>query len=110
MTKLHNILFVTLILPIVALPVDNLLADIDSSFYEWQTDRLFAPSDFDVLMENNGYIFIYSGIKDVDVELALDQQYARIESMMFVNTVVTDGNGSIVKNPDTGEIETEDDC
>ena len=103
-------LLVNSVLLIAAFPMKYVIADIDDSFYEWQTDRLLAPSDTDVQMENDGHIFIYSNLTDIDVEHALDDQFDRIESMMFVNTIVTDNTGTIQKDPLTGEMPTEDDC
>ena len=52
---------------------------------------------------------IYEGMKDREVEHAFDNHFDRIESMMFVNTVVTDENGEPLKDPETGRVMTEPD-
>ena len=67
----------------------------------WQLSLLFTPGDHQQKMEKRGRVFIYDGMQAADNEKAFDEQYARIESMMFVNTVVTD--------PETGEQLVEDD-
>ena len=42
-------------------------------------------------------------------ELQFNEQYDRIESMMFVNTVVTDDDGVPLTDPKTGEFLVEND-
>ena len=52
---------------------------------------------------------IYEGMTDREVEHALAAHFNRVQSMMFVNTVVTDNKGKPVKDPESGIVETEDD-
>ena len=61
-------------------------------------------------MEKEGHIFIYNGLKDSDIQLALDTQQHRMQSMMFVNVVWTDKEGNPIVDPYTGEIVSDDDC
>ena len=60
-------------------------------------------------MERRGRVFIYDGLRDTEVERALDEQYDRVESMMFINTVVTDDEGAPLTAPESGELLVEND-
>ena len=78
--------------------------------YEFQLDQLLNPSEEQLAMERDGQVFIYDGLKESDIKLALDQQQHRMQSMMFVNVVWTDDNGKPVIDPYTGEVVTDNDC
>ncbi|MEN8132517.1 MAG: hypothetical protein ABFS45_20515, partial [Pseudomonadota bacterium] len=77
----------------------------------WQTTRLFQPTPNHLEMEQRGQVFIYDGMKDKTIEQAMDIQFDRVHSMMFVRTVVTDDNDKPQKDPETGaDILEEDGC
>ena len=78
--------------------------------YEFQLGQLIDPSEEQLNMESEGQVFIYDGLKDSDITLALDTQLHRMQSMMFVNVIWTDKDGQPVVDPYTGEIVTDDDC
>jgi len=78
--------------------------------YEFQLDQLLEPSDEQLHMESAGQVFIYDGLKESDIKLALDDQQHRMHSMMFVNVVWTDESGQPIIDPYTGEVVTDDDC
>ena len=81
----------------------------DERQQSWQMSLLFNPGEHQYEMEHRGRVFIYDGLHDTVVEQALDEQYDRIEGMMFVNTVVTDDDGVPMTDPETGELLVEDD-
>ncbi len=49
------------------------------------------------------------GILEKQIAKAMDTWFDRIESMMFVRTVITDDAGEVQRNKDTGEVVIEDD-
>ena len=75
----------------------------------WQTRMLFTPSEQQLAIESKGRVMIYDGMRSADVEKALDETFDRIDSMMFVNTVVTDAEGVPVHDPETGQLLVEED-
>ena len=78
--------------------------------YEFQLDQLLNPSDEQLQMESEGQVFIYDGLKDSDIQVALDTQQDRMQTMMFVNVIWTDEAGQPVVDPFTGQIVSDDDC
>ena len=75
----------------------------------WQQRRLEQPTTAELQWERSGHVMIYEGMKDREVMLALDKHFNRVQSMMFVNTVVTDDKGNPLKDPESGEVVVEDD-
>jgi hypothetical protein len=71
--------------------------------------RLFEPTRAELAAEANGRIYIYDGLRDVDVQRALDEEFERVESMMFIRTVKTDTSGKTKRDANTGALEYEDD-
>ena len=78
--------------------------------YEFQLDQLLDPSEEQLQMESDGQVFIYDGLKESDIMLALDQQAHRMQSMMFINVIWTDESGKPIVDPYTGQVVADDDC
>ena len=104
-SKINNVLF---ILAISSVFSHSVLAD-DDLQQRWQLSLLFNPGDHQYEIERRGRVVIYDGLRDTVIEQALDEQYDRIEGMMFVNTVVTDEDGVPLTDPETGELLVEND-
>ena len=68
---------------------------------DFQLDVLLKPSEGVLVSEARGRVMIYDGLQEETVELALNQQFDRIENMMFVNTRYIN---------EYGEEEVADDC
>ena len=68
----------------------------------YQHKMLFTPNSGMVKAENHGRVMIYDGIKNDVVDVALNEQFDRIENMMFVRVVHVQEDGE--------EIADEDDC
>ena len=75
----------------------------------WQERRLFHPTASERKGELRGRIMIYDGMRDIDIQRALEQNFERVEAMMFVRTKVTDEKGDVLRDPATGEAIVEDD-
>ena len=73
-----------------------------------QLKNLFEPSQPQLRREANGHIYIYDGLTDRVVNQAMDEQFSRIQNMMFVGTIVTDDQGEPAVD-DQGEVIAEDD-
>jgi len=62
----------------------------EDRFYKIQKKRLQNPSKIvkkaEALRQS---IFIYDGLKEEDVDSAMDSQFSRIENMMFIRTRIT---------------------
>lgn len=69
---------------------------------EIERRRLFEPTPGELRAEAAGRIYIYEGLRDTDVERALEEEFKRVESMMFIRVKPTDEGGNPVKDPKTG--------
>jgi hypothetical protein len=65
--------------------------------------------DSQLNLEQRGRIMIYDGLTDKQIAMALDTQFDRIESMMFVRTIVTNDEGDAMRDNETGQVIVEDD-
>jgi hypothetical protein len=62
----------------------------EQAIQDWQLQMLLKPTPVQLQMEQQkDRVFIYSRVKDSDIDRAMDQQFGRIEHMMFVKTLVT---------------------
>ena len=52
----------------------------------FQYNALFNPTPARLRVEERGRVMIYDGLDDAAVERALDEQFDRIEHMMFIRT------------------------
>jgi hypothetical protein len=55
---------------------------------DWQTQRLLQPKAHHLQQEQRGQVFIYDGLNEATVDQAMDKQFRRIDSMMFIRTVL----------------------
>jgi hypothetical protein len=61
---------------------------------DWQKERLLSPTPAQLAAETKGQVVIYDGLDSRVVDRALDEQFQRIDSMMFVRTRHTEPDGS----------------
>ena len=65
-----------------------------------QQNTLLNPSSSQLNAEANGRVMIYDQMDNETVEMALDTQFDRIDSMMFVRTQHVQEDGSIDEDDD----------
>ena len=72
-----------------------LFAGTASSMDKYQFQVLFEPTPDNLEAEARGRIMIYDGMKYATVNRAMDEQFERIENMMFVRTVYQQEDGEL---------------
>ena len=76
---------------------------------EIERRRLFEPTEAELKQEATGRIYIYDGLSDADIARAMDDEFYRVESMMFIGVKKTDEQGETRKDPNTGKPLVQDD-
>jgi hypothetical protein len=104
-TLTHTLLLLVLVTGITTL----LCAARPAAAGDWQEKLLLNPPDSQLNLEQRGRIMIYDGLTDKQIAMALDTQFDRIESMMFVRTIVTNDEGDAMRDNETGQVIVEDD-
>jgi hypothetical protein len=69
---------------------------------EWQMRRLLEPTAMEQAAEAAGRIFIYDGLKESEIEAALDAEFERMEHMMFIRVKKETPSGEVVYYEDDG--------
>jgi hypothetical protein len=95
----HHILSLATALTISLLSANAAAAPAAS---DWQLGQLQNPSPGLVKAEARGRVTIYDGLKGQQVERAMDEQFDRIDNMMFIRT--------LEQAPDGGYVAEDDDC
>lgn len=77
---------------------------------DWQKQRLLHPTPAQRAYEQQGRVFIYDGLSEQEIKQAMDQNFERIQAMMFIHDkkATPDKAGSANKG-DTGEAD-DDGC
>ena len=79
--------------------------------YEIEKRRLFSPTTAERASQDRGQVYIYDGLRDVDIGRAIDEHFGRVEHMMFIRVKITDDRGKPAKDPSTGAaVINDDDC
>ncbi|MGB5736782.1 MAG: hypothetical protein WBM40_20315 [Thiohalocapsa sp.] len=76
---------------------------------EIELRRLLEPTPSELAQEESGRIYIYDGLRDIDIDHAMREQFDRVEHMMFIRTKKTNDAGAVRRDEKTGEAEVEDD-
>lgn len=83
-SSVSTAIIINMLLVLVSMP-----AKADS----YQYKSLFTPSDFTLKSEAKGRIMIYDSLTSKTIDKAMDEQFDRIENMMFVRIVHEQENG-----------------
>jgi hypothetical protein len=70
------------------------VAAAETSLEQWLLRRLNDPTERERAHEREGNVYIYDGLTDREVDLALNKHFERIEYMMFVGTRKTDSSNT----------------
>ncbi|KAA6187799.1 hypothetical protein F2Q65_00720 [Thiohalocapsa marina] len=74
-----------------------------------QLRRLLEPTQAELAQEDKGRIYIYEALTHQDIDRAMDEEFERIDAMMFIRVPKTDASGKVKKDPHSGKVITEDD-
>ncbi len=77
--------------------------DPDKALHDWRMQRLMEPSPRDLEKERKGSVYIYDGLTEREVDTALNNQFHRIQNMMFMGTVKTDARGEPLQDAKSGQ-------
>jgi hypothetical protein len=94
---------------VTALFASSLSAAAGADVSDYELRRLFEPTEAERAQEHAGRIYIYDGLRDVDIRRAMREEFERVEHMMFIREKRTDEHGEVKTNPATGEAVVEDD-
>jgi len=75
----------------------------------WLMKMIYQPSPSLLRREARGFVNIYDGFTDTQVDEILDRQFERIGHMMFTRMKITSTSGSVLKDPVTGKDMVADD-
>jgi hypothetical protein len=64
-----------------------------NTFSDYQLRRLLDPTESEMRAETKGRIYIYDGMTAAQVDEALDNNFDRMDAMMFTGIVQVDENG-----------------
>ena len=103
---MHKVTFLT---SLMTASLATGIAFAETDYREWQLDRIHSPTQQQLAREQTGRVTIYDGLRDTDVQHAMETRFDRIASMMFVRTITTDPAGQPVRDETTGDNVTEDD-
>lgn len=76
---------------------------------EIQLRRLLEPTPAELAQEREGRIYIYESLTKEDIERAMEAEFNRVESMMFIRVPKTDESGEIMRDEETGDVMVEED-
>ena len=79
----------------------NLTAAAETVYSQIDEKLLVEPEPLQIKKEATGQVIIYDRVREETIDSALDNNFNRIEHMMFINTI---------KENDKGELEVDDDC
>lgn len=101
-TQILKVLAISLIIS----TSQNVFAGGDQS---WLMKMVYQPSQYVLDREERGFVNIYDGFTDTQVDEVLDRKFERIGHMMFTRIKTTGTSGAVLKDSQTGKDVVEDD-
>lgn len=90
----YPIALITLLITVVTLSLQGSRAEAATpGSNAWERRQLHHPSDKLLKMERRGRVTIYDGLQETEVKRAMDEQFDRIDRMMFIRIKTEDGHG-----------------
>lgn len=80
-----------------------------NKIHSWQIKQIYQPSQHLLDRESRGFVNIYDGFTDAQVDQIMDDKFDRLDSMMFTRVKITNTAGTVLKDPVTGNDLFEDD-
>jgi len=80
-----------------------------SKYDRWQMNLIYQPGQSTLDREARGFVHIYDGLTDTQVNQIMDDKFGRINNMMFTSVRITDTEGVVLKDPETGNDLVEND-
>ena len=95
---------------LITAPITATGAGAESDDRGWQLKKLFSPTSRDLAREAAGHVFIFDGSRDIEAGQAMQSEFERVGSMMFVCTRITDRSGVLLQDKTGGYVTEDDDC
>jgi len=80
-----------------------------SKYDHWQMNLIYQPGQSTLDREARGFVHIYDGLTDTQVNKIMDDKFERIDSMMFTSVRITNKEGAVLIDPETGNDLVEND-
>lgn len=98
----------TLVLTILLIS-DSAASAVAGDIRSIELRRLFQPTESEQSAETQGRVYIYEGLREKDVERAMDEAFDRIQNMMFIRTQIADRPKRGGKPEEPGRVVVADD-
>ena len=106
---MKKLLTYTVMLTYMTLGFNTAVKASQMTLERWQMNMIYQPSESVLEREARGFVHIYDGFDETQVDRILDDQFERMDHMMFIRVKLTDSSGEIRLDPETGEALTADD-
>ena len=106
---MKKLLTYTVMITYLTLGLNTAVKASQQSLERWQMNMIYQPSESVLEREARGFVHIYDGFDETQVERILDEKFERMDYMMVTRVRLTDSSGRILLDPDSGVALTEDD-
>jgi len=75
---------------------------------KWLMNMIYQPAEPVLERESKGFVFIYHGFNETQVDQILADRFGRIDNLMFTRIKLTDNSGNILLDAETSDELTAD--